>query len=277
VVEIAQAGTSPELLSAYQGLLQRVFGGHPKHSAPAIAWRYRDNPAGPVVGHDAFENGALVAHYVTVPLRANIDGTSVRGLLSLNTATAPEAQGKGLFTKLARLTYERAKDLGFAFVIGVANANSTPGFTQKLGFQLVAPLKAGFFLAPPRSLRPRDGRLLLEHSAEWLAWRISNPATKYVVRRSGEACVVLAKTDVPGVRCAAYLDRSCAPSAQRHTIGPAMFLGLDPRLTFGAPRWLEIPARLRPSPLNLIYLPLNTELRSISPDICFNFLDFDPY
>ncbi len=125
-MEIVRSGTSAQLLGAYQQILQRVFGAHAKHSAEAIAWRYRDNPAGEVVGHDAFENDALVVHYITVPLNASIDGRSVRGLLSMNTATAPEAQRKGLFTRLARLTYERANELGFAFVIGVANANSKP-------------------------------------------------------------------------------------------------------------------------------------------------------
>jgi len=276
-MEIAQTGTSPESLGAHERLLQRVFGAHAKHSAGAIAWRYRDNPVGPVVGHDAFENGTLIAHYVTVPLSARIDGAPVRGLLSLNTATAPEAQGRGLFTKLAQATYERARDLGFAFVIGVANANSTPGFTRKLGFQLVAPLKAGFFLSPPRALAPKSGRLVLESSPEWLAWRISNPATRYLVRRSGAVCIVAAKTAIPGLRCAAYLDQDWRTAERRRMIGPALFLGLDPRLTFAAPRWIEIPTSLRPSPLNLIYLPLNTSLKSISPEISFNFLDFDPY
>ena len=47
-----------------------------------------------------------------------------------------------LFTTLADATYQHAKNLGYSFVIGVANANSTTGFTRKLGFELISPLTA---------------------------------------------------------------------------------------------------------------------------------------
>ena len=52
-LEIRPAGTGPREIAAYSELLTAVFGPAAKFSPEAIAWRYRDNPAGPVVGADA--------------------------------------------------------------------------------------------------------------------------------------------------------------------------------------------------------------------------------
>ena len=93
------------------------------------------NPAGTVVGFDAWDDVTLAAHYVCVPARVLRWGDAFgRALLSLNTATRPAYQGKGLFTKLAAATYEGAeRPKGFECVYGVANANSTPGFHSQAG------------------------------------------------------------------------------------------------------------------------------------------------
>src|SRR4051812_48167165 len=51
---IRPAGTAPDQLAAYSGLLNAVFETR-KFTPEAIAWRYRDNPAGQVVGADAWD------------------------------------------------------------------------------------------------------------------------------------------------------------------------------------------------------------------------------
>src|SRR5205814_9366938 len=118
------------------GLLTTAFATD-TFTADGLAWRYRDNPAGQVVGADAWDGARLAAHYVTCPLEARIDGAVVKGLLSLNTATHPDYQGRGLFTTLAEAAYAQGAAAGYGFVIGVANAYSTPGFVRRLAFQHV--------------------------------------------------------------------------------------------------------------------------------------------
>ena len=157
---IRPAGASAGQLAAYADLLGRVFGRSAKFTAEALAWRYRDNPAGMVVGADAWDGERLAAHYVTCPTVALVEGREVTGLLSLNTATDPEYQGRGLFTALAQATYEQGRAAGYGFVIGVANANSTPGFLRKLAFQDVGRLEAGVHLsicAAAKENGPRRG------------------------------------------------------------------------------------------------------------------------
>ena len=131
-----------QCLSECSKLLSAVFTNTTKFTNQFLEWEYKNNPNGNIVGYNAYYGDKLAAHYVTQPVRVLIEGKVRKVLLSLNTATHPEHQGKKLFTSLAEKTYELAYKEGYDFVYGVANANSTPGFINKLGFQLVAPLVA---------------------------------------------------------------------------------------------------------------------------------------
>lgn len=279
--EVRPSGTDPGQLAAYADLLGRVFGASRKFSPEAIAWRYRDNPAGQVVGADAWDGARLAAHYVTCPVEARIDGRVTRGLLSLNTATDPDYQGRGLFTRLAEASYAQGAAAGYQFVIGVANANSTPGFLRKLAFQDVGRLHAGFLARPPRRFEPTD----LQYVGAWrealLSWRLANPAGRYRVARHGDLLGIWAATDVPFVSCAAFLpDTDMAmPLASGGPLAATLFIGLEPRADLRRQGLLPVPERLRPSPLNLIWRSLGSDAPAqLRPDaVALNFLDFDPY
>jgi len=279
-IEIKPSGTAPEQLAAYSQLLGRVFGPLPKFKVSALEWLYRDNPEGPVVGADAWSGDTLAAHYVTIPMRTRVQGGSVRGLLSLNTATAPEFQGKGLFTALADATYAAAREQGFQGVFGFANANSTPGFLRKLAFQKVRSLEAGLLLRPPHRLTDAPTDFQVDWAPASLAWRLANPAAKYRVVRQGNLLGVWAETGVRGLRCAAFLagHPEVAPTGGRPWI-PPLFIGLEPRLSLPAHGFAPIPARLRPSPLNMIWRRLDPSLpEMLDPaTTAVSFLDFDPY
>jgi GNAT superfamily N-acetyltransferase len=277
---ILPTGTEPGQLAAYAGLLSEVFR-NPKFSGAAVGWRYRDNPAGQVVGADAWEGERLAAHYVTCPLEARIEGRIARGLLSLNTATHPDYQGRGLFTTLAEAAYGQGRDAGYEFVIGVANANSTPGFLKRLGFQLVARLEAGILARLPRRLADTSVQFEGHWREELLAWRLQNPVGQYTAARHKGVIGVWAKTHLPFVQCGAFL-----PDAGQHLAGgrgaplaATLFLGLEPRLDLRAHGFWPIPERFRPSPLNLIWRALaDTVPRELDARaVALNFLDFDPY
>ena len=60
-LDIRPAGTAPAQLQAYAGLLNASFGSDTFNPA-GLAWRYRDNPAGTVVGADAWDGERLAAH-----------------------------------------------------------------------------------------------------------------------------------------------------------------------------------------------------------------------
>ena len=127
-------------------LQNAVYAGKHVFSNKTFQYWYLDNPNGRVVSFNALYGDVLAAHYALVPIKMKIEGRVALGLLSMATVTHPNHRGKGLFKTLAKTTYEYAAQQGYEFVIGVANANSYPGFIKYFDFQDVGQLevKIGF-------------------------------------------------------------------------------------------------------------------------------------
>jgi GNAT superfamily N-acetyltransferase len=247
-----------------------------------LTWLYAQNPAGGAVGFNAFHDGALVAHYATIPLSARVNGRVESGLLSLNTATRADHQGKGLFPKLAERTYQLAAERGFGFVVGVANARSTRGFTEKLGFQLVAPLDVCVGVG---EFDPGGAEGGESYAPQWtddaIAWRLRRPGSRYVAGapRSGN-CDVFAT--LSKFRMLACLDRVPAALAESLPHASALTplrlrIGLDRRAQSRGV-FARVPDALKPSPLNLIFRDLGAARRTLDAEhVRWTLLDFDAY
>jgi len=271
-------------LAQYGALFDACFPGAGKFTPAYLTWLYAANPDGPAVGMDAWDGERLAAHYVCIPQRAWVEGREVLVLLSLNTATHPDYQGKGLFTKLATATFEAGAAAGFDGVYGVANANSTPGFVRKLGFQLVRPLEARVGLGK-LSHGPKAPAAQLSFERSWsldaLAWRCANPHNPVHQRTSGARRQFYAAAF--GLRVPAYAELDAAGGAPAANdaapLSPLrLLIGLAPDANASWWNYASIPQRLRPSPLNLIYRSFVPRVGALDPSrIQFSFLDFDAY
>jgi hypothetical protein len=234
-----------------------------KLNRPYLEWLYFLNPLGHVVGFDAMDGEILAAHYACIPTRI---GNSL-GLLSLNTATHPEYRSRGLYQKLARMTYERWYQ-EFNFVVGVANAQSSSAFVKYLGFSELGRLNLRF----GELHRPTVG------ARTWtvpeLNWRISSPRQQLRCKQTTDGLFQLAvrprhfpfsiKSLVPGYGPMG----SSEERVETHKYGFTVdwINGYHPRV--------QLPERLKPSPLVMIYQSLNgsdTEINS------WSFADFDAY
>lgn len=288
-LRFAPVQNDPATLARYGALFAACFPGTDKFTPAYLDWLYVANPDGAAVGYDAWDGERLAAHYVCVPARAWVEGLEVRVLLSLNTATHPDYQGKGLFTKLAAMTYEAGAQAGFDGVYGVANANSTPGFVRKLAFQLVRPLEARVGLGRLRHA-PKPAAQSLSFERSWsldaLAWRCANPHNRVRQRTSG-ARLQFHAAAVSHVPAYAELDAASVSSlpalpASRTSssfVPPVrLFIGLAPDASARYWNYASIPMRLRPSPLNLIWRGFTPRAPQLDPTrIQFTFLDFDAY
>jgi GNAT superfamily N-acetyltransferase len=284
-MNFAPIRTDAAALAQYGELFKACFPMTDKFTPRYLAWLYVDNPDGKAVGYDAWDGERLAAHYVCIPARAWVEGLEVPVLLSLNTATHPDYQGKGLFTKLAAMTFEAGASQGYDGVYGVANANSTPGFVRKLGFQLVRPLEArigvgGLQHAPKAA--PSALSFERSWSADALRWRCANPHNPVFVKNgagklrfhaaaSGHKLPAYAELDAGGVALA-------APEGAPMLSPLRLFIGLAPDASSSYWNYASIPMRLRPSPLNLIYRSFAPRVAALDPSrIAFSFLDFDAY
>ena len=279
--EIRPVGADKNAIPAITALLQTAFPGALHFTEDVVRWQYIENPEGAAVGFNAWHGDELAGHYVALPMTANMEGAPEKGLLSLNTATHPAHQGKGLFTKLARATYEHAAKAGYGFVVGVANANSTPGFTKKLGFELVSPLRAMIGLGP-LPMRRAGAEVQFTHAwtAESLAWRLRHPAYPYRLKQHHGRMLVLSMRKQFGAQYILGIRElpfpvGTLPMESGNVIGK-VWIGLDPEMNWRGSAYVNIPMRFRPSPLNLIFKDLTGRSRKLNPhQVRFDAMDFD--
>lgn len=283
----SQLNNSSEEIKETSELLLSVFSSK-KFSVEYLNWQYNKNPDGQAVGFNSYsENGELAGHYVTQPMQAMLSGKITRGLLSLNTATHLNHQGKGLFTELAKKTYDYAHELGYEFVIGVANQNSTHGFIKKLGFQIVGKLNAvlGMGNVNENCFYPHENTFSqYDFVRVWdkslLKWRISNPGNKYHIRKNRNRFEIISKTDSAFIKAVVGCFNSDIFPASSFGIPISkpltLLIGTD--LATKSDFYFNIPNLLRPSPLNLIFKDLTQKNKNIYFDkTFFSSIDFDAY
>lgn len=247
-------------IADYVDLFTRAYGASEKLTHAYLQWLYEENPDGAAIGVDAFLGDELAAHYIAVPRRYLIDGHEANGLLSLNTATHPNHQRRGLFKQLAGATYERGSRLGFRFVIGVANAQSVHGFVNSLGFDNLGQVRLALFRRP---VPPSDELPHLLKTAAWLRWRLSSPSGQYFTTTGKDGNIVLharkgAVSFAIGSVSHQLLNEAQLDLPHRPIAGIA---SLTP--VFPAQRGILLPLRLQPSPWHLILRPLNEEIDSM--------------
>jgi GNAT superfamily N-acetyltransferase len=117
-------------------IFESAFGSRP--SFEKLAVKFDTTAFGAyTIGYIAYstENNEPAGYYGVFPIRIRLNGNRVLAAQSGDTMTHKNHQGKGLFTTLARMTYEAAKEEGVALVFGFPNKNSAPGFFKKLNWQ----------------------------------------------------------------------------------------------------------------------------------------------
>lgn len=260
---------SKEGLQKVVQLLKECFPETEKFTEDFLTWQYVQNPCGKVYGFNALLNGEIAAHYATIPVEYSINGKLRKGLLSLNTATGINHRGKKLFKTLAEKTFDTAADAGYDFVIGVANANSTHGFVNKMNFQLVAPLAVKVGVGKVEGTSSL-AELMAAKSDKWLEWRLSNPEHDYTVSTTG----IYSESIKPGLRA---LLSTCKTQLGKSVFGFKLWIGLSPDLNV-SPLMFNFPDKLKPSPLNLIFRDLVGDIGTINSEkVHFDLLDFDAY
>lgn len=117
-----------------------------------LNWQYFSNPCGSpyLFTSRELKTQELAGQYIVIPVELSIKTRLVNAALSLNTLTSPKYQGLGLFTKMAKSTYQNCETNGVEYVIGFPNQNSYPGFVRKLGFSHLGDIS--FVLKPLRPI-----------------------------------------------------------------------------------------------------------------------------
>lgn len=175
-------------------------------------WRYIDNPFKKRPLIDLMWDGDVLAgHYALWPLEMSYNGNVVEAAMSMTTMTKPSYSGLGIFTTLARKSYERAKDEhGIELIWGFPNKNSHYGFITKLNWKDIAIIPTltvkmdlltkkmnydNFYMAEKFTLEDANSVqvnnpinvLHVNKSEDYLNWRyVMHPTNKYFILKSPE-------------------------------------------------------------------------------------------
>ena len=102
-------------------------------------WKFLNNPAGKAIGFVAYHEDNVAGFYGVIPEDFMVNGEKTIIYQSMDTMTHPDFQRQGLFTNLAKKTYEYLIETdGEVFIIGFPGLSSHPGFVKKLGWKDVA-------------------------------------------------------------------------------------------------------------------------------------------
>jgi predicted N-acetyltransferase YhbS len=280
--EIRILDTSREGLERTAGLLRVVFPAATHIDADYLDRLYNGNPLGATTGLCAYEEGELVGHYLMIPIRARIFGDEETGIWPFQLATHPGYRLKGLFSTFVERSFELCREGGWTFFAGVGNANSTPIFVKKWGYQSIRQLdvKVGVGAAPAKQ-SDAGLELLRIWDRDTLAWRMRHAVLPYrVVRRAGVARIYARGPYRIPVEIGTF-PAQLVPDELRplRSASPVrLWVGADPTRNWSGSGYVDVPQRFWPSPLHLLFKDLTDRNRPFDPRaVRYEVCDYDAY
>jgi GNAT superfamily N-acetyltransferase len=167
-----------------------------------FVWKHRQGPWGPSSGLVARDGRGIAGVRVLLPWRFRGPAGTLDAYRAVEAATAPRAQGRGVFSLLNRHIMERATDAGPTMLFSTPNANSRGGYA-KLGWSWLSPVPHVWRPVRPRRWRvsllesedaiaryqggPPPGRIATDWSPAALTWRLDpRSGHRYEVIAAGE-------------------------------------------------------------------------------------------
>ena len=151
-------------------LLGRSLGsdGDPRYPA-LFAWKHDHNAFGPSPMWVATDAGRVVAFRAFMRWEFERGGRRLRAVRAVDTATDPDYQGKGLFTRLTMLGLDEMRADGVDFVFNTPNSQSRPGY-MKMGWREVGHVPAAVrFTGPTGALAAVRSRVPAERWSQPMA------------------------------------------------------------------------------------------------------------
>ena len=161
-----------------------------------LSWKHLENPFGASPMWLALDGDRVVGFRAFLRWEFVIDGRAVRAVRAVDTATHPDYQGRGIFT---RLTLAALDELGadrIELVFNTPNEKSRPGYL-KMGWEEVGRLRVAAMPTSPRCLavlhtaRASAGR--------WPLVTDSGEPAGAVLQPSSDLVVLLASQPVVGI------------------------------------------------------------------------------
>lgn len=224
-------------------LLTAAMAGGPtgERTEDFFAWKHERNPFGPSLALVAEAGGELVGFRTFMRWRFVRRGRPLHAVRAVDTATHPECQGRGIFTRLTQRALEVAADDDIDLVFNTPNTRSLPGYL-KMGWSPVGAVPIAVRIARPlrfaRRLRTRAGPVSSGPVPE-----VGLPPVAAVLNETAALGALLGRAEQPDDRL--RTDRDVAYLRWRYAQAPGLdyravayhFHGQLRGLAIGRPRW----------------------------------------
>lgn len=141
----AQPTDLPQVIALLRVALGK--GDDPDYEA-FFRWKHEQSPFGPSPSWVATTDGRVVGFRTFMRWEFERGGQVLRAVRAVDTATAPDFRGQGVFSRLTRTALEELRADGVDLVFNTPNDQSRPGYL-KMGWRLVGRLPV---LVCPRSV-----------------------------------------------------------------------------------------------------------------------------
>jgi len=121
-----------------------------------FSWKHRLNLFGVSPGWVAEDESGLAGFRTLMRWEFISDGSIIRAARAVDTATAPHAQGRGVFRALTMRAVSDLTDEGVACIFNTPNTNSAPGYLS-MGWQAIGRLPVSFRPSRPGTLAKLPG------------------------------------------------------------------------------------------------------------------------
>jgi hypothetical protein len=269
MIALRPSERSPACQTAVRQLLNDVFPKARYLTDSYLDWCYYQSPLGPAVAVNAYSEGLLVGHLAGQPLRARLEGEEEPGLLAIHNAVRAEYRGKRVYAMMAERFLQEGADAGYRFVIGFTNVSSRNFVARRMPqFHVVSSLDARIGLGPP----PDGGaRSEIQFARIWdkktLGWRLARPGARYRMHSKNGLSTLYALTHVPGLMAELghfgpeALDlRLPRPS---RLVPARLWIGLDAGRNWSDSAYMDLPQKLRPSPLTMVFSDISGRGRKL--------------
>lgn len=114
-------------------------------------WKHEQNPFGRSPAWVALSGGVVVGFRTFMRWEFVRDGELIRAVRAVDTATAPEFRGRGIFSRLTMHALTELREGGVHLVFNTPNSQSRPGYL-KMGWDLVGRIPVAVRLRSLRSI-----------------------------------------------------------------------------------------------------------------------------
>ena len=191
-----------------------------------FAWKHEENAFGPSPAWVAVDGDRIAGFRVLMRWEFVDAAGSVRAVRAVDTATHPDYQGQGIFTRLALHALDELRADGVDFVFNTPNDQSRPGYL-KMGWQVVGRLptavrpdraRAASRASRPPGCRPSGGRRRAPRATPRSTSSPTTPRSPRLLASLPDARRAAHAADAPST-CAGGTARRCSATARSSAPG----------------------------------------------------------